>query len=113
MNRRRVTTSGALLALLLVVVLVAGTLALAACGSAESSSTIPSVSATPTSPSASPASSTSGPPSANRLNLPSGEIMAALEGRTVAWMRGEHYEAAAAFYARDGVLKELDVTPHT
>jgi len=28
-------------------------------------------------------------------------------------MRGEHYEAAAAFYARDGVLKELDVTPHT
>jgi ketosteroid isomerase-like protein len=101
-NSRGVTASGALLALLVVVVVDAGTLALTACGGSAASSA--------GSPTAAPTTPTSASP-ANPLNLPSGEVMAALEGRIRAWMN-EDYEAAAAYYAKDGILKEMDVTPH-
>jgi len=49
-------------------------------------------------------------PSVDQPNLPPSRIMKVLKGRMAAMNRGDG-QAAAAFYAKDGVLEEMDQTP--
>lgn len=101
--------------LILASLVVVTTFALAACGGSGTPSS-KSTSATPTastsasstvSTSPPPTVSTSAPPAASRLNLPTDEVVAALEGRIAAWMRKD-FQAAASYYAEDGALIEMD-----
>lgn len=74
----------------------------AGCGSASSPSGTPSTAAALVTPAAA---------ATDRPNLPSAEVMDALEGRIAAMNNGDG-AAAAAFYTRDGVLEETDLSPH-
>ena len=81
-----------------------------ACGSpsSPSASGAPSAEANAASPAA---LATPTAMAADRPNLPSSEIIAALEGRIAAMNEGDG-AAAAAFYTADGVLEETDLAPH-
>lgn len=91
----------------IVVLLVAGA-AVGACGTADTASGEGDATATQA---VAPTPATPLTPSADQFNLPSAEVVAALEGRIAAMNRGDGV-AAAAFYAPDGVLEETDMTPH-
>lgn len=100
MKHPSVSASAALTTLLIAV--VAGMYASAGCGATSNTSA--------GAPDATPEKSASASWSGNRLNLPTPDVMAALEGRISAWMRGDT-QAAADFYAEDGVLREMDTSP--
>lgn len=79
-----------------------------ACGGSEGASANSGPSTA--SPSGSPISVV-GNTTGEGARLPSDAVIAALEGRIVAMNRGDG-EAAASFYAEDGMLEETDLSPH-
>jgi hypothetical protein len=110
MNERHAGASRALayLAISAALVAVAVTAGLSACGGSDKAS----ANATPSAASPSPSPiSVVGSTTAEGVRLPTDAVIAALEGRIAAWNRGDA-EAAAAFYAEDGILEETDVSPH-
>ena len=110
MNARHAAASRSLPHLVISIVLaaIAVTAGLSACGGSgkASANAAPST----VSPSGSPLSIV-GRTTAEGARLPSTPVMDALEGR-IAAMNERDGEAAAAFYAEDGVLEETDLTPH-
>jgi hypothetical protein len=107
--KRSCGARSARLALVLLAILALGS-AVAACGSPSSSSAsgAPSAEANATSAAG---LTTPAAVATDRPNLPSAEVMAALEGRIAAMNEGDG-AAAAAFYTEDGVLEETDLMPH-